>query len=52
MVYKTPMEMMGVKKTIQLLKILRMPISPSLKVFTKNGSAANEMALQSAPVMV
>ncbi len=52
MVNNTPIEIMGVKKTIQLLKIFRIPISPSLRVFTKNGRAANEMALHKEPVMV
>ena len=43
---------MGVKKTIQLLKIFRIPISPSLRVFTKKGKAANEIALHKVPVTV
>lgn len=52
MVYKTPIETMGVRKTMQLLKIFKMPISPSLSIFTKNGKAAKEIALQSEPVTV
>ena len=51
MEYKTPIETIGVRKTIQLLKIVRIPMSPSLSTFTKKGRAANEMALQSEPVM-
>jgi hypothetical protein len=43
---------MGVRKTIELLKIFRIPISPSLNVFTKNGSAAKEIILVKAPVIV
>ena len=43
---------MGVKKTMVLLKIFNNPISPSLRVFTKNGKAAKEMALHKEPVMV
>ena len=52
MVYKTPIETRGVKKTMLLLKIFRMPISPSLRVLTKKGKAANEIALQREPVTV
>jgi hypothetical protein len=44
--------MMGVKKTIELLKILRIPISPSVSVFTKKGRAANEIIFVSVPVIV
>jgi hypothetical protein len=46
------MEIMGVKKTIQLLNMFRIPISPSFNVFTKNGKAANDMALHKEAVMV
>lgn len=51
-VYKVPNEMMGVKKTMQLLKIVNMPISPALSIFTKNGKAANDIALHNEAVMV
>jgi len=44
--------MIGVRKTIQLLKIFKMPISPSLSTFTKKGKAAKEIVLQSEPVRV
>ena len=52
MVYSTPIETMGVKKTMLFAKIFNMPISPSLSVFTKNGSAANDMALHREAVIV
>lgn len=44
--------MMGVKNTMQLLKMVRIPISPSLSVLIKKGSAANESALHKVAVIV
>ena len=52
MVYRTPIETTGVKKTMELAKIFRIPMSPSWRVFTKNGRAANDIALHSEPVIV
>ena len=43
---------MGVKKTMELLKIFKMPISPSESVFTKKGSAAKEIIFVSVPAIV
>jgi len=43
---------MGDKNTILLLKIVNMPISPGLSVFTKKGNAANEITLDKEPVIV
>jgi hypothetical protein len=51
-VYKTPIEMMGVKKTILLLKIVKIPMSAALSVFTKKGKAANDITLHNEPVIV
>ena len=50
--YSTPNELIGVKKTMVLLKILRMPISPSLRIFTNRGSAAKEMTFVRVPITV
>lgn len=44
--------MMGDKNTILLLKIVNMPISPGLSVFTKKGKAENEITLDKEPVTV
>lgn len=52
MVYSTPIETTGVKKTMLFAKIFNMPISPSLRVFTKNGKAANDIALLKEAVIV
>ena len=43
---------MGDKKTMQLLKMASIPISPALRVFTKKGSAANDITLDIVPVTV
>lgn len=44
--------MIGVRKTMVLLKIFNIPISPSERVFTKNGSAAKEIIFVSVPAIV
>lgn len=46
------MEIIGVKNTIQLLNIFRMPISPALNLLTKKGNAANEINLLKDPAKV
>lgn len=52
MVYKTPKEITGVKKTMVLPKILSIPISPSLSVFTKKGKKTKEITFVIAAVAV
>jgi hypothetical protein len=46
------MDMIGVRKTMVLLKIFSMPMSPSERVFTKNGRAAKEIIFVRVPVIV
>jgi hypothetical protein len=44
--------MIGVRKTMVLLKIFNIPISPSESVFTKKGRAAKEIIFVSVPAIV